>query len=198
MTVPGAERFLVVAATAAEAAYLPDALPLVITGVGKTLAGVETAAALAADPDPTSLTVLNIGSAGALRDGIAGIQRPGTVINHDLSADAIRSIGLEPLDVLELGTGDGSAIATGDLFVTDPALRAALARRAPLVDMEAYAVAYACRRYGARLELVKHVSDNADAAALDWPAVVDRSARELAAWVAARVGARLPDGETTR
>jgi nucleoside phosphorylase len=51
--------------------------------------------------------------------------------------------------------------------------------------MEGYAVAYACRRFGVPVRLVKHVSDNADSSALDWPALVDRSAAALGEWLAA-------------
>jgi nucleoside phosphorylase len=74
-------------------------------------------------------------------------------------------------------------LASGDVFVTDPAVRDALAERAHLVDMEGYAVAFACRRMGVPVRLLKHVSDNADESALDWPAVVDASARALGAWL---------------
>ena len=48
---PVSERFLVVAATRAETTHLPPDLPLVVTGIGKTMAAVATARALAADPD---------------------------------------------------------------------------------------------------------------------------------------------------
>jgi adenosylhomocysteine nucleosidase len=74
-------------------------------------------------------------------------------------------------------------LASGDVFVTDPAVRSALARRADLVDMEGYAVVYACRRMGVAVRLVKHVSDNADASALDWPRLVEHSARMLGGWL---------------
>ena len=50
--------------------------------------------------------------------------------------------------------------------------------------MEGYAVAFACARIGVPVRLVKHVSDNADESALDWPAMVDRSAHELGEWLA--------------
>ena len=39
------ERFLVVSATAAEAAHVPADLPLVITGLGKTAAAATTGSA---------------------------------------------------------------------------------------------------------------------------------------------------------
>ncbi len=74
-------------------------------------------------------------------------------------------------------------LASGDLFVTDPVVRDRLKVVAHLVDMEGYAVAYACRRFGVPLRLVKHVSDHADESALDWPAQVDASARALGEWL---------------
>ena len=182
------ERFLVVAATRAETTHLPTGLPLVVTGMGKTMAAVATARALAADPDPTTLTVLNVGSAGALRPGISGLHVPGSVLNHDLSAAAIRGLGEEPRELLDLPGGSATVLATGDVFVSDTDVRDALARRADLVDMEGYAVAYAAQTFGARVELVKHVSDDADEKALEWNALVAASARALGAWVAERTG----------
>jgi adenosylhomocysteine nucleosidase len=66
-------------------------------------------------------------------------------------------------------------------------LRERLAKRAHLVDMEGYGVAFACREYGVPVRLVKHVSDTADEAAMDWPALVDASAKVLGDWVRAQV-----------
>jgi len=68
-------------------------------------------------------------------------------------------------------------------------LRPGRAPRTPthLVDMEGYAVAYACRAFGAPARLIKHVSDQADAAAMDWPTLVDASARALGGWLADRL-----------
>lgn len=181
-------NILVVAALRAEAAYVPEGIPLVITGVGKTNAAIEMTRALLAYGDTADLTVLGIGTAGALQDGLTGLQYPSTVLNHDLNADAIRAIGLDPEERLDLGTGNGSVLASGDVFVHDPAVRDELGKRADLVDMEAYGVALACSRFGVRLELAKHVSDNADESAFDWPAALDASARALGGWVTERLG----------
>ena len=177
-------RYLVVAATAAEAAHVPCDVPLVITGLGKTAAAVETARALAAYDDRGGLTVLNVGTAGALRDGLTGLHEPGTVLNHDVNADAIRALGYDPQERLDVGES-GVVLASGDVFVADPAVRARLAERAHLVDMEGYAVAWAARAFGVPVRLAKHVSDNADASAMEWPAMVERSARELGRWLSA-------------
>ncbi|HSE69673.1 MAG TPA: nucleosidase [Nocardioidaceae bacterium] len=177
------ETVLVVAATRAEAAHVPAGLEVVVTGLGKTAAAVATTRALAGR-DPAGLSVVNIGTAGALRDGLAGLHLPGTVVNHDMNAEAVRALGYDPQELLTLPGGDDSVLASGDVFVSDPVVREALAARAHLVDMEGYAVAYACLAMGVPVRLVKHVSDNADESALDWPRMVDRSARALGAWLA--------------
>ena len=176
------ERFLVVAATAAEAAHVPPDLPLVITGLGKTAAAVATTRALVAYDDLAGLTVLNVGTAGALRPGLTGIFEPGVVLNHDLSADVIRLLGYDPQERLVVG-GSEVVLATGDVFVSDRVVRDALAERAHLVDMEGYAVAYAARQAGVPVRLVKHVSDAADDGALDWASLVEASAVALGEWI---------------
>lgn len=178
-------RPLLVAATRAEAAYVPDGFDVVVTGIGKTAAATATTRALAALADPTEVVVVNIGTAGALRDGLTGLHEPATVLNHDINAAAIRALGYDPEERLDLGVGDETVLASGDVFVTDPEVRARLAGAAHLVDMEGYAVAYAARHFGVPVRLVKHVSDNADASALDWPRMVDASARVLADWIRA-------------
>jgi nucleoside phosphorylase len=173
---------LVVAATKAEAAHVPAALEVLITGIGKTAAAATVASALAVRDGITQ--VINIGTAGALHDGLDGLHEVGRVLNHDISADALRQLGFDPMEWLDLSTSD-VALASGDVFVTDPLVRARLAVEAQLVDMEGYAIAWACRRHGVPVRLVKHVSDNADEGAMSWPEVVDLSARELGAWLAA-------------
>ncbi|WP_405065990.1 nucleosidase [Kribbella sp. NBC_01510] len=179
-------EFVVVSAVAGEARYMPEGVPVVITGVGKTAAAVATSRMLAGR-DTSELVVLNVGTTGALVDGLSGVYLPSTVINHDLNAEAIRGIGLDPQEELHVEGGDGTVLASGDVFVTDPVVRARLAERAQLVDMEAYGVVYACREYGVPVRVVKHVSDSADEAALDWPALVDASAKVLGEWVSAYV-----------
>lgn len=174
---------LVVSATTAEAAHVPPDLPLVITGMGKTAAATATARALAAYDDLSGLTVVNIGTAGALRPGLTGLFEPGSVLNHDLSADVVRALGHDPQERLEVGESE-VVLATGDVFVSDPVVRDALAERAHLVDMEGYAVAYASQQAGVPVRLVKHVSDAADESALDWPTLVAASAVVLGEWLA--------------
>lgn len=176
------DRYLVVCAARAEAAYVPPELPVVITGIGKTAAAVATTRAVL-EVGRQDLTVLNVGTAGGLRPEVQGLYLPGRVVNHDLSADTIRALGFDPREEFPVQGGDDTVLASGDVFVTDPGMRDHLATRADLVDMEGYAVAYACSELGVPVRLVKHVSDHADAAALDWPDLVDASARVLGTWL---------------
>lgn len=172
---------LIVCATPEEAQFVPDSLPLLITGLGKTAAAAHLSSELARRPEITKM--VNIGTAGALHDHLEGIHVIGRVINHDISADAIRALGYQLEDELVLDPGAPTRLATGDLFVTDPLVRATLAQRADLVDMEGFACAWTARLFGVDAVLVKHVSDNADESAHDWPTAVERSARVLADWL---------------
>lgn len=180
-------RPLIVAATAAEAVHVPAGFELLVTGLGKTAAATSLARHLAGRSDLADLVIVNIGTAGALRDGLldegGGLFEIGTVFNHDINADAIRALGYDPRERLVVGESP-TALATGDVFVTDPIVRTGLAEQAHLVDMEGYAFAYVAQEFGVPVRLIKHVSDNADESALEWVAMVDRSAQVLGAWVA--------------
>ncbi|HVT20259.1 MAG TPA: nucleosidase [Mycobacteriales bacterium] len=175
---------LVVAATREEARYVPEGLPVLVTGLGKVAAAASVAGWLgAATPLEPGFEVINIGTAGALRDGVSGLHLPGRVINHDISADLLAGMGVRVEDSLDLHGGSDIVLATGDSFIADPVTRDALAERAALVDMEAFAVVWACRKAAVRVRVVKHVSDNADTAALSWPELVDGSAKALGDWL---------------
>lgn len=174
---------LVVIAVAAEARYLPAEFDWTLTGIGKSAAAIATTRAIL-EHKPS--LVINAGTAGALRDGMEGLHEIGTVVNHDMNADAIRALGFDPRERLTLGDS-GVVLASGDVFVNDPAIRARLAVGHHLVDMEGYAVALACQELDVPVRMVKHVSDPADESANDWPALVDHSARELASWLRANV-----------
>jgi nucleoside phosphorylase len=175
---------LVVAATREEARYVSDGVPLLVTGLGKVAAASSMAGWLgAATPLPSDFEVINIGTAGALRDGVNGLHLPGRVINHDLSAGLLAGMGVKVEDSLDIDGGSDVVLATGDTFIADPVARDALAQRATLVDMEGFAIAWACRKAAVPMRIVKHVSDNADSAALSWPDLVDESAQVLGKWL---------------
>ena len=170
---------LVVIAVAEEARYLPTEFAWTLTGIGKSAAAIATTRAIL---EQRPSLVVNAGTAGALREGLDGLHEIGTVVNHDMNADAIRALGLDPRERLVISDSN-LVLASGDVFVNDPAVKARLAVDHDLVDMEGYAVALACDELGVPIRMVKHVSDAADESANDWLTTVDRSARELAEWL---------------
>ncbi|GAB3702112.1 nucleosidase [Mariniluteicoccus flavus] len=174
---------LVIVAHRLEAAYLPDDADVVLTGIGMSRAAVATTRAILERwPTPEQRAaglVVNLGSVGSLRDGLGGLHRPSLVINRDVDEELMRAMGSDPSNRIELG-GDGPVLGTGDSFVAGGAARDALAKRCDIVDMEGYAIAYACGELGVPLTMIKHVSDSADEGALDWDALVDISAKALA------------------
>lgn len=159
-----------------EAAYLPVGVRICITGPGKVRSAIAVARALVDEPEDL---VVNIGTAGALRDGLgAGAHRIGLVMEHDFDAAAIEAItGRRFDDAIRLG--DGLTLATGDTFIASAARRAALAEHADLVDMEGFAVARAVQAFGARCEMFKVVTDAADEGAWSWADTVDAAARTI-------------------
>jgi adenosylhomocysteine nucleosidase len=175
---------LVLVAHRWEAAYLPPDVDLVITGVGMTPAAVITTREILhrrpSEADRSELLVINLGSCGSLRAGLAGVIEPSAVINRDVDEEVLAAAGLQVDNHIEL-MGDGPVLGTGDSFVAGGAIRDQLLTRCDLVDMEGFAIAYACRTLGVPLRMLKHVSDAADESALDWKDLVDESARSLAA-----------------
>jgi adenosylhomocysteine nucleosidase len=176
---------LVVVALKQEAAYLHDVDHL-LTGIGKVSAATAVAAAVA---ERRPSFVLNVGTAGALRDGLEGIHRIGRVLEHDVDKVLLGAMIGEPLEEeLVLDPAEPIVLATGDVFIQDPAVRQALAERAHLVDMEGYAIARACAAMGVPCEIVKVVSDAADEeAARTWLEQMDDLARTVAEVVADRL-----------
>lgn len=175
---------LLVAATEAEAAHLPSDADVLITGIGKTAAATALARRLSSYDGTRlrGLQVVNVGTAGALHAHLSGLFEVGTVLNHEINADAIRALGYDPREELVIGSGE-TVLATGDVFVTDAVLRDALALRAQLVDMEGYAIAYVAAEFGVPVRMVKYVSDTADESAHSWNEIVDHCARQLGGWV---------------
>lgn len=184
---PGVPRPLVAVALRQEAAHIAGVdADVVLTGPGKVSAAVAVAAAIQR-LRPTR--VLNVGTAGALRDGLAGVHVVGRVLEHDFDREGLEALLGEPLPGgVVLDPTSPIVLATGDRFVQDDVTRAALGLHAHLVDMEGYAVARACDTFGVPCELVKVVSDEASEGALaSWQASIDHSARLIAAAVAERL-----------
>jgi adenosylhomocysteine nucleosidase len=173
---------LLVVALEEEASHLHvSELPVLVTGPGKVNAAIAVASILA-ETAPTR--VVNLGTAGALHDGMLGTHVIGSVWQHDLDDAAIFALsGLhfgEPVHLAE----NGPRLVTGDQFIADEEIRARLAQEADLVDMEGYAVARAAVHAGVPVTLVKQVSDQADSSAgKSWRESVDHCAEILGEWV---------------
>ncbi|MDP9866972.1 MULTISPECIES: nucleosidase [Streptosporangium] len=177
-----ADRPLLVLAVREEAQFLDLDLPVLLTGMGKVNAAVALATVLARRPHPSH--IVNLGTAGALRPGWTGTHVIGTVIQHDLDTDLLRTLTGETYGAaLTLNADGGPVLATGDAFIAEEAARERLAARADLVDMEGYALAAAAARADVPIRVVKHVSDDAgDGAARSWRESVSDCARVLADW----------------
>ncbi|MGW0119963.1 nucleosidase [Streptomyces sp. NPDC003327] len=180
-----AGRPLLVLAVKEEAQFLETDLPVLLTGMGKVNAATSLATVLARGPRPSG--IVNLGTAGALRSGWSGTHVVGTVVQHDLDGELLATLTGETYGApLALPDGGDVVLASGDTFVSDEAARARLAERAPLVDMEGYALAAAAELAGVPLRIVKHVSDEAgEGAARSWRESVAGCARALADWAAA-------------
>ncbi|MER7519205.1 nucleosidase [Streptomyces sp. NPDC126499] len=180
-----AGRPLLVLAVKEEAQHLDTDLPVLLTGMGKVNAATALATALARGPRPSE--VVNLGTAGALRPGWTGTHVVGTVLQHDLDGELLATLTGETYGApLTLPDGGDVVLATGDAFIADEAARERLALRAPLVDMEGYALATAAALAGVPLRMVKHVSDEAgEGAARSWRESVAECARALADWAEA-------------
>jgi len=181
------ERPLLVMATREEARGYDYDLPLLLTGPGKVNAAAALATVLARGPKPSR--VINLGTAGALRSGWTGTHVVSRVIQHDLDSELLRQLTGESYgEPLSLADRGGATLATGDVFVSDPVVRARLAARAALVDMEGYALAAVSNQARVPIRIVKHVSDQADeGAARTWREAASESARALSDWIAANL-----------
>ena len=178
----GTDLPLLVVALEEEATHLHvHDLPILVTGAGKVNAAVALATTLG---EHSPREVINLGTAGSLRDGVTGIHEIATVIQHDLDDDALHHLtGLHFGEPIQLAD-EGLILSTGDSFVADPQLRDHLAKGAHVVDMEGYALARAASVAGVPVRLIKHVSDAADdSAAMSWRDSVDYCAEQLGAWV---------------
>jgi adenosylhomocysteine nucleosidase len=173
---------------------------VLVTGVGKAVAATSLARRLA-EPERPSL-VVNVGTAGALDRTVTGIVEVGYVTQHDFPYAAIevlagpvdRGYHLVPATAPQpvRGRPEGvTAIATGDMFVSDPVRAAEIAASGvALVDMEAFAYAAACASFGVPFRCVKVVSDFADDdAGLSWLDTIEACAQALGDWVARHIPA---------
>lgn len=156
-----------------------------VTGVGKVNAAVSLAVKLAAGGADRAVVdrVIVLGTAGVVGDGDARLDLETVyqitgVVQHDFS---LPSPELRPHGDVLL-PGSTATIATGDVFVQDDAQRAHIqGLGADLVDMEAYAFASVCEKFGVPLQIFKIPSDFADSSttAEEWDTIVFRKSEQL-------------------
>lgn len=177
------EAPLLVVATAEEAEHLQTDLPILLTGTGRLRTAEALTATLASGPAPER--IVNLGTAGALVDGVNGVHRVTSVELHDFSHSDVKKLtGETAYPTIPLHDAPGLRLATGDIFVNDPVTRARLAASAELVDMEGYAIAWIATRRGIPVDLVKLVSDSAgDGAGKLWVSGVEECSRILGQWL---------------
>lgn len=182
---PSAGRPLAIVAVPDEATAFADRIATVVSGVGKANASAAaTWAILTLRPS----ALLNLGTAGALRDGAdlrTGVHDVARVVQHDLDGRAVAALtGVDPAPPLVLRPRSGPVLATGDRFIASSSARDLLGQHADLVDMEGYAVASVAVRAGVPVRVVKTVSDDAGpGAARSWHASLVASSQRLAGWL---------------
>lgn len=178
-------RILFVSATAEEAAHLPADALVLISGVGTMNTAVSLATHLADLGSERPDRIVNVGTAGALRDGLAGVYEIHEVLQHDFSDEFISEMLGQPIpnmrQLLPVTHLPAARLATGDAFIHDSVTRDRLAQRSDLVDMEGYAIARIGAAFDIPVTLLKQVSDKADESAYQtWSGAVDLGARALA------------------
>jgi adenosylhomocysteine nucleosidase len=137
---------------------------VVYGGVGKINATVATVTAiLSAKPS----LLVNYGTCGGITQGLCGLVEISHVLQRDMMAMPLSPRGTTPFCADEpiFASGHGSAVcATGDSFVTsvDPWL---ISNKVDVVDMELFAIAHVCRKFGVAWRAFKYVTDGADESA---------------------------------
>ncbi|WP_336660636.1 phosphorylase family protein [Leucobacter sp. USHLN153] len=166
-----------------EASAFAD-VPHLVTGVGKINAAVSLAAELAGPRERAIERVVVLGTAGVVSDGadrpsLDEVYQVTAAVQHDFS---LPSPELAMSGPAILPPEHTAVIATGDVFVQNDAQRVTIADAgASLVDMESYAYASVCARFGVELQIFKVPSDFADSSTTDeeWDTIVFRKSEQL-------------------
>lgn len=142
-----------------EAPKLQKRIDVFFTGVGKVNAAIS-AATLIERYKPKR--VFNFGTAGGITVDHGGIYKCTTFSQRDYFVSGVfvpQELASAPINL----RGGGLHLSTGDNFVTD----SSACPGADLVDMEGYAIAWACWKAGVEFICHKYVSDKADANAAE-------------------------------
>jgi adenosylhomocysteine nucleosidase len=158
---------LILIALKEEAPDMASSTKVFFTGIGKVNAAI-TAAELITKYQPDR--VINFGTVGGITVK-SGIHQVTKFVQRDMLCVELGSLpGQTPFeDDVVLDFGKGLTCSTGDNFVTDSDLLIS----ADVVDMEAYAIAKACKKYNTEFLCYKFVSDGAnDDSSKDWQSMV--------------------------
>ena len=154
---------IILIALEAEAPHMAKWDNVFFTGVGKINAAI-TAATLIEKYKPKR--VWNFGTAGGITLN-TGLHQVHNIVERDRVGCPV-SLGL-PSEPNLISFGEGYTCSTGDDFVMNPNLEIP----ADVVEMEAYAIAKACKHAGVEFVCYKYVSDGANENSdVDWVASV--------------------------
>lgn len=152
---------IILIALEAEAPNMAQWDNVFFTGVGKINAAI-TAATLIEKYKPKR--VWNFGTCGGITLG-TGLHRMTNFVERDRSPCPLTLGSIAKPDPIAISFGEGYTCSTGDDFVMDPNLDIP----ADVVEMEAFAIAKACKRTGVEFRCYKYVSDNANEHSdVDW------------------------------
>jgi adenosylhomocysteine nucleosidase len=183
-------RTLVVMALRAESAGVFEAagIPVLFCGVGKVNAAIALTRELTryALNDVEMPLVMNFGSAGSRVLGTGTLVGCHEFAQRDMDVSGLGfALGVTPYDEEPPHLSfdpvfthlPAALCGSGDSFAT-----AAIGMDCAVIDMEAYALAKACRREKAKFACAKYVTDGADhTAASDWKSNVHKAAEEFLA-----------------
>jgi adenosylhomocysteine nucleosidase len=130
-------------------------------GVSKINAAIATTAAiLAARP----ALVVNYGTCGKITENLRGLLEVSHVVQRDMMAMPLAPRGVTPLcdDCRMLTSDHGTAVCgTGDSFVTSTD-HWLTENKIDVVDMELFAIAHVCKRFGVPWRGFKFITDDAN------------------------------------
>jgi adenosylhomocysteine nucleosidase len=180
-------RTVVVMALRLESAGVFEAagVPVLYCGVGKVNAAIALTKALSryAHAGEDMPLVVNFGSAGSRCHAAGTLVACHEFVQRDMDVRGLGfALGVTPYDEAPVRLSfdpvfhlPAAVCGSGDSFATTE-----VEADCAVLDMEAYALAKACRRENAKFACVKYVTDGADtSAADDWQRNVHKAAEEF-------------------
>ena len=161
-------NFSLVSALESKKIFILCALPqetnncdkIIYTGLGKVNAAIK-AVEIINEKRPRLL--INYGTCGAVNTSLNGLIRIKKFIQHDIDCSPLGfEKGVTPYDQIQdiSLSNDGYTCGSGDFFVSE-----SMDLSCDVVDMEAYALAKACKLNNIEFLCYKYISDSADKSA---------------------------------